>query len=162
MLCDYAQQSTRPHHCEKRVVGEREGEGIVDFVRFSLPNITASANTNQLHPIETTAVTGWLRPCAFRKRRGRVPCTYCSAFGMLDRQILSSCICRAVTGDLRLHQTAKSWFRGCLMYRKSSLSTPLILNHTTHGAISSLFRGCLTFISDTVLVSSRVHTEHGG
>lgn len=62
-------------------------------------------------------------------------------------KILLPCSHSTATGNHRVYQTAKSWFWGCVMYRNSSFSTLLILNHTSHGAFSSLFSKVASFAS---------------
>lgn len=84
---------------------------------------------------------------------------------MLDQQILSPCSHRAVTGDHRPYQTAKSQFQGCLTYRNGSFSTQLVLNHASHGTFTSLPGGYLACISNTywsaaVLAQNMVAQHH--
>lgn len=48
------------------------------------------------------------------------------------------------------------------MYCNNSFSTPLIANHTSHGAYSSLFEGSLACISNAAVVGCCVQVEYEG
>lgn len=123
---------------------------FVNFVRLS----PVCDRTSQPNPTET--VVGWLHPCAFRKWRNKVPCAcaHRSTFGRLYQRILLTCSHRAVTGNYRLYQTAKWWFRRCPTYCNNSFSA----NH----ASKSCKPWHVFIILRRRLVGCRVCTEYRG
>lgn len=149
--------SGKRHSGHRRACPRDGRDGMRRFCRFgqiSLPARTGISRPNPTEPV----VAGWQRPRSFQKWCDKVPlaCAQPSTHGTRNRRIVSPSGHCAGTGDHRLHQTTKSWFRRYLTYRDNSFPP----NHARRGTFYSRFEGYLARISNTVLVGTPVRTEH--
>lgn len=137
---------------------ERERVGIVNFVRLCYPHVTISASLTRLKQslragcVHAHSESGALRYCT--------RLLHVALLGRsIDRYFHPPVI---VWLPATIGCTNCRWSQGRLTYCNTFFLTPLILNHASHSAFSSLFEGCLAFISVTVPIGYCACAEHGG